>query len=84
MSTYDSTLHCRQRRVHACRFSDPILVNLAFHAPVRLMRVGFTTICVPMELHRALEARKVHPRQAYHEVIANVLRKAGGARKRRG
>lgn len=84
MSVYDTILDCRQRLVPACRFSHPILVDLAFHAPAPAMRVGFTTICVPTELHQALEARKVHPRQAYHEVISTVLRNTGGVRKRRG
>lgn len=48
------------------------------------MRLGFTTICVPTELHHALEDLKVHPRQAYHEVISTALRQAGAARERRG
>lgn len=40
------------------------------------MRIGFTTICVPTDLHRTLEGLKVHPRQPYHEVIAAALQVA--------
>ena len=46
------------------------------------MRVGFTTICVPTELHESLAELKVHPRQAYHEVISAALRAAGRKRPR--
>jgi hypothetical protein len=34
---------------------------------------GFTTICLPTDLHAALADMKVHPRQAYHEVIRQLL-----------
>ena len=48
----------------------------------RPMPTGFTTICVPTDLHDDLSALKVHPRQAYHEVIAALVR--GSVSRRRG
>lgn len=57
----------------ACRFAHPIRPHLAIPAHARPMRVGFTTICVPTALHDTLAALKVHPRQAFHEVIAAAL-----------
>lgn len=38
------------------------------------MPTGFTTICLPTDLHTALADRKMHPRQAYYEVVADLLR----------
>jgi len=56
-----------------CTFAHLTRSHMAFERHGPLVPTGFTTICLPLDVHEALRDRKVHPRQPFHEVIAVLL-----------